>query len=157
MIHLDTHVVAWLWAGDLKRLKPVAAILDQEDLAVSPMAVLELQYLHEIGRVSDPAQAILTDLVARLGLRTSDAPFARILEASLALDWTQDPFDRLIVATAIVDGCALLTRDTTIRAHFRGAHWGAATARAERAPAGRPPFAQRSSRRTAEGTTPTQR
>jgi PIN domain nuclease of toxin-antitoxin system len=126
VIHLDTHVVAWLWAGDVRPLGRVTAILDREDLVISPMVVLELQYLHEIGRLVDPARDILADLVARIGLRTSDAPFGRIVERSLGLDWTRDPFDRLIVANAIVDGCSLLTRDATIRKHFRGARWGRA-------------------------------
>jgi len=43
VIHLDTHVVAWLYAGPTDIL-PAAArrAIDEHELLVSPMVVLEL-------------------------------------------------------------------------------------------------------------------
>jgi PIN domain nuclease of toxin-antitoxin system len=123
MIHLDTHVVAWLHDGDVKRLRPVWKTLDRSQLVVSPMALLELQFLFEIGRATRPAEQVFVDVADKVGLRLSDAPFADVVRQSLTQSWTRDPFDRLIVANAVVDGHALLTRDDSIRAHFSRALW----------------------------------
>ena len=123
LIHLDTHVVVWLYAGDRARLRPVWKTLNKSDLAISPIVLLELQYLYEIGRVTEPAENVFLDLVERVGLRPSDAPFSSVVKQSLAQNWTRDPFDRLIVANAIVDNHPLLTLDEHIRAHFPMAIW----------------------------------
>ena len=46
LIHLDTHVVCWLYAGRLELLSPAArGAIERATLAVSPMVGLELQYL----------------------------------------------------------------------------------------------------------------
>ena len=53
MIHLDTHVVVWLYTGEIERLSDAAVeALEAEELIVSPMVQLELTFLHEIGRLS---------------------------------------------------------------------------------------------------------
>lgn len=124
MIHLDTHVVAWLYQGRLDRL-PTAArhALQVHAPVISPMVYLELQYLFEIGRTTRPPQDVTTDLTARIGLRFSDASFAAVVRTSQDLDWTRDPFDRLICANAMVDGCRLLTADRTLLEHLPGAAW----------------------------------
>lgn len=125
MIHLDTHVVVWLYAGDLTGLlAPVVDVLEREDLAVSPMVEFELEYLHEIGRLVPTGRVVLDDLAARVGLQRRDVGFAAAVGAAAGLRWTRDPFDRLIVASAIVEGVALLTRDETILEKFDGAVWG---------------------------------
>ncbi|MBI2894648.1 MAG: PIN domain-containing protein [Deltaproteobacteria bacterium] len=124
LIHLDTHVVAWLYAGrhDLLGRKAVARI-EQSDLLVSPMVLLELEYLRESGRTSRGAEAVIDDLASRIGLRVSETPFSRVVDRGLTLTWTRDPFDRLIVAHAAVDGLPLVTKDRTIRANYRACVW----------------------------------
>jgi len=43
---------------------------------------------------------------------------------ALPLDWSRDPFDRIIVAQAIANHDAvLLTADAHIRSHYRRAVW----------------------------------
>ena len=124
LIYLDTHVAAWLFAGKAELLPARAqARIEESDLLVSPAAVLELQYLYEIERVSEPAQAVLDALGPELGLRVCDLSFARVADAALGLGWTRDPFDRLIVAQAIARGAALLTKDRAIHDHYPQAVW----------------------------------
>jgi PIN domain nuclease of toxin-antitoxin system len=124
VIHLDTHAVAWLYAGDLARFpQPVCEVLEAEDLVVSPIVELELQLLYEIRRIADPGRTILDDLMARVGLQMSNAPFHRVVAAAGKLDWTRDPFDRLIVGQAMADAARLVTRDRVIREHYRAALW----------------------------------
>lgn len=133
MIHLDTHVVVWLYAGDVTGLlAPVVSVLEREDLAVSPMVELELEYLHEIGRLVPTGRAVLDDLAARVGLQRRDVTFAAAVGVAAGLRWTREPFDRLIVASAIVEGVALLTRDETILEKFDGAVWDGRSRRRKR-------------------------
>ena len=124
LVHLDTHVVVWLYAGRLELLSDLAKKrIEAADLRVSPMVELELQYLFETARIAVPAQEILTDLESRLGLRLADEPFAAVVSAARDLGFTRDPFDRLIVAQAEVAGATLLTKDRTILAHAARAVW----------------------------------
>lgn len=124
MIHLDTHVVVWLLAGQLDRFGAHALhLLKRDALFISPMVLLELDYLHEIGRASKDAGAVLAELVVRLQLRVTDVPWAVAAVEARSLTFTRDPFDRLICASAVVDGCPLLTADRTILDAFDLAVW----------------------------------
>lgn len=124
MIRLDTHVVVWLFAGSLDQLSPVAyRLLDEEQLAVSPMVELELTYLHEIGRINPTGTEVVADLADRIGLATSGLLLSHVVAEAKPLSWTRDPFDRMIVADAIAAGEPLLTRDEHIRAHAANAIW----------------------------------
>lgn len=124
MIHLDTHVVAWLYAGETERFPPVARRrLETADLRVSPMVVLELQYLFDIGRVLEPAGTVMRELARTLDLSLSTLLFTDVVEAALPLGFTRDPFDRLIVAQARVEDAPLLTKDESILRAYPRAFW----------------------------------
>lgn len=123
VIHLDTHVLVWLYAGDSGRLAPVMPRIRRSRVSVSPMAVLELQYLHEVGKTGEPAGVVMKDLSARFGLKVSRLAFAAVLQNALPLTWTRDPFDRLIAAQAITENVPLLTRDATILNRCPLARW----------------------------------
>jgi PIN domain nuclease of toxin-antitoxin system len=124
VIHLDTHVLAWLYEGSIERFPAsVQRLLDDNDLGISPMVELELEYLYEIGRLQATGRDVLQDLDGRIGVRKSSAPFARIIEEARELTWTRDPFDRIIVATAMADEVALITRDGDILTHYHRARW----------------------------------
>ena len=100
------------------------ARLEAETPFVSPIVELELTYLYEVGRVSEPAAAPLSALRASIGLELADAPVAELVQAAVGLSWTRDPFDRLIAAHAIVANSPLVTADETIRQHLPLAVWG---------------------------------
>jgi len=102
----------------------VRARLEAETPFVSPIVELELTYLYEVGRVSEPAAAPLSALRASIGLELADAPVAELVQAAVGLSWTRDPFDRLIAAHAIVANSPLVTADETIRQHLPLAVWG---------------------------------
>lgn len=127
MIYLDTHVVVWLYAGRVD-LVPAStrSLLDAHELVVSPVVGLELQYLFEAGRTTEPAAPVLHALRGEVGLRQCDLPFADVVGAALREDWTRDPFDRLVVAQARLRGERLVTKDRAILAHLEDAVWDGA-------------------------------
>jgi len=84
------------------------------------VSLLELQYLAEIGRL---------DLLDATGLEETlgqdvrfvidEPPLLPLIRQALALSWTRDPFDRLLVAHSLTRRVALCTTDRTIRAHHK--------------------------------------
>jgi len=123
-VHLDTHVVIWLAQGDLQVLgKASRRAIDAGDPVVSPAAVLELELLHEIGRLRLTAQKVIAILAADIGLRVCDLPFYKVVDHALHESWVRDPFDRLIVANAKAAGAPLITRDERIRQNYSRAIW----------------------------------
>jgi PIN domain nuclease of toxin-antitoxin system len=98
--------------------------VDSESSRICPIVELELTYLYEIGRVSEPASAPLSALGRSIGLQLSDASFEQVARAAVDLTWTRDPFDRLIAAHAIAAGAPLLTADKSILENLPLATWG---------------------------------
>ena len=124
MIYLDTHVVAWLFAGRVDLLpRPVVELIDRDELLISPIVALELQYLFEIARTTEPAKVVVEALTRELGLKSCDLPFTEVIVEALNQSWTRDPFDLIIVSHAQLRGTSLLTKDQTIRDHFTHALW----------------------------------
>lgn len=124
MIHLDTHVILWLYEGLLDQLPDFAKQqIEENDLIISPMVCLELQYLFEIKRITRRSDVIINDLTNKISLEISHEPFQKIIQTALTLHWTRDPFDRLIVATAQISNSILLTKDQNIISHYKHSAW----------------------------------
>jgi PIN domain nuclease of toxin-antitoxin system len=124
MTYLDTHVVAWLFAGRPDLLPPaVRRRIERDDLVVSPMVVLELQYLFETKRTTEPADVVIRELQTAVDLRLCDLPFHRVAETAVAQSWTRDPFDRIITSHAVLRRAPLASKDATIRANYARVVW----------------------------------
>lgn len=124
VVHLDTHVVCWLYEGRIDLLSAAAAqAIEQGRLMISPIVDLELQLLHEIGRILKGPETILSALAFDIGLETATTTFTVVAAAARGLSWTRDPFDRLIAAQAIVADAKLVTRDRLMRKHCTAALW----------------------------------
>lgn len=122
---LDTHIVLWLYDDPDGRLpQMVRDRLENDDLAISPIVRLEIQFLFEIGRIAASGQHILDDLVPRLEITLTNPPAGPLCAAAAELTWTRDPFDRLIAGESAAQGMPLITKDKTIRKHLRSAWWG---------------------------------
>lgn len=125
LIYLDTHVVAWLYAQGAPAVPSrVAGLLEGcEDIRISPMVRLELQYLFEIERVSHPPLLVLDAMEAALGLTVCKAAFPAVVREAEFQTWTRDPFDRLIVSQAALFDAPLITKDETIHANYQYVEW----------------------------------
>lgn len=123
--HIDTHVALWMAAGDARRrLKPIEAMLRKGPLYLSPLAILELQFLFELGRLGTRVEEVVGVLFEDHGVEEAPGDLREIGRQAQGLTWTRDPFDRLIVAHALAHGSVILTADETILAHCPRARWG---------------------------------
>jgi PIN domain nuclease of toxin-antitoxin system len=121
---LDTHAAVFLWEGRAEVFGSASReLLEQATLFVSPLVRLELQFLREIGKLKVGADEIIGSLTADAGVVVTDDSLESLVPQAMALSWTRDPFDRLLVATALLHQAPLLTRDRRIQENFAGAVW----------------------------------
>jgi PIN domain nuclease of toxin-antitoxin system len=123
--YLDTQVVVWLSEGRIEKLSPAAAAaIEDAELVISPMVLLELEYLHELKRILMSPLALLNQLQTQVALRVQDHSFSAVIQTALFETWTRDPFDRVIVAHAKTDSMSpLVTSDGKIRENYPRAVW----------------------------------
>jgi len=124
VVHLDTHVIVWLYEGRVERLgKDARRAIESSNPVASPAAVLELEFLHEIGRLKPSATKVMTALAADIGLQICDMTFRTVVDRALQEAWGRDPFDRLIVANAKAASAPLATKDKNILDNYARAIW----------------------------------
>jgi PIN domain nuclease of toxin-antitoxin system len=122
--YLDTHVLVRICQGEVSKLgREARKAIDRNEVLASAAAILELEMLHEIGRLKITAPKALAMLATDIGLRVCDMPFRTIVDHALTETWTRDPFDRLIVANAKAAGAPLVTKDERILGHYSRALW----------------------------------
>jgi PIN domain nuclease of toxin-antitoxin system len=121
VILVDTHVVVWL-AFDQNQIsrKARTAINDARKnaggLAISDITLLELATLASKGRIhlAISLESFLQEVESRfVVLPISGRACARAM--GLPATYPKDPADRIIGATALVEGLSLLTADREIR------------------------------------------
>jgi PIN domain nuclease of toxin-antitoxin system len=116
-------VLVWLYKDPTDFPPAVKALLDRDELYVSPLVALELQYLWETQRILVEPGLILENAYTGLGLSMDAANAGTAILWSRNLTWTRDPFDRIITAQAHIAQAALATKDRTIRQNYDRAVW----------------------------------
>ena len=114
---LDTHTLLW-WLADDPILRPEAktAIADAESrVALSAVVVWEIGLKKSIGKLRAP-----DDLGERISANRFD-PLPVTLEHAYRVGdlppLHRDPFDRMLVAQAQLEGLTIVTRDPRIAAY----------------------------------------
>ena len=107
---LDTEALIW-WDANDPRLggKARAAIQDAPEVYVSSASAWEIVIKSALGKLRTrrrPAQAVADGGFRELPITFAHAEAVRALPRHHA-----DPFDRLIIATASVEGCTIVTSD----------------------------------------------
>src|SRR3984885_13934806 len=121
MILVDTHVVVWLAFDQDQISRKARSAIDEarknaDGLAISDITLLELATLSSKGRIrlEISLESFLEEIEARfIVLPISGRACARAL--GLPATYPKDPADRIIGATALVEGMSLLTADREIR------------------------------------------
>jgi PIN domain nuclease of toxin-antitoxin system len=121
VILVDTHVVVWLAFDQAQLSKNAKAAINDarqsgEGLAISDITFLELATLANKGRIrlDISLESFLSEVEARfVVVPISGRACVRML--GLPAAYPKDPADRIIGATALVEGLSLLTADREIR------------------------------------------
>lgn len=112
---LDTHALVW-WLENSDNLSPTAerAIRDPaNDVFVSPVSAFEIAQKHRLGKLPSAAR-LATDFDAniaeedfeRLSISTADARLAGAMAHA-----HRDPFDRLLIAQALLGEMNLISNE----------------------------------------------
>ena len=123
--YLDTNVVVWLAQGSLERISGKALeMLEEASLLISPMVLIELEYLYEIKRIKLPSRDVQLKIEHEIGVAVCDLSFPEIARVMISEKWTRDPFDRMIVAQAKANGFAyLLSADQEMGKNYLRTVW----------------------------------
>jgi len=120
MILLDTHALIWLARDPTKLSKTAADAIraggETGGLAISAITLWELAWLATHGRLAfaGPVDDFVKEISSRTAIRPI-TPRIAVLASQLPAIYPRDPGDRLIGATALAEGFALVTKDRTIR------------------------------------------
>ena len=126
VVVIDTSTLLF-WTLENHRLSPAAtvAINDAERVAVSSISIWEIGIKVSKGRLSIPVS------IREFADRLLQVDAVEVLPVdhdtwlqSIELRWEhKDPADRVIVATAILRNCPLVTSDETIRRFYPKSIW----------------------------------
>jgi PIN domain nuclease of toxin-antitoxin system len=120
MILLDTHTLIWLKVEPIKlsarASEAIRAARLSDGLAISAITLWELAWVATHGRLNftGTADTIVERIISSIAIRPITADIA-VLANQLPSTYPSDPSDRLIGATAMSEGIALVTKDRTIR------------------------------------------
>ena len=121
MILVDTHVVVWLAFDQDQISRKARAAIDNarknaDGLAISDITLLELATLASKGRIhlDISLESFLREVEARFVVLPISGP-ACARAMGFPANYPKDPADRIIGATALVEGLFLLTADREIR------------------------------------------
>jgi PIN domain nuclease of toxin-antitoxin system len=114
---LDSHVFLWWCADDpgLRELEREAIRNAANDVFLSAASVWEMEIKRGLGRLRIPEPA--SAAVSRLGITALPVTLEHAEATGRLPALHRDPFDRLLVAQAKVEGLTLVTRDPLVRAY----------------------------------------
>lgn len=120
MILLDTHIVIWLAFEPDKLSKRAKGVIRaarvEGGLAIAGITLVELAWLAEKGRVETTLS--VESFVRQCASRMTVLPITPEIAAravSFPDSYPKDPQDRLIGATALIEGIRLVTHDKLIK------------------------------------------
>jgi PIN domain nuclease of toxin-antitoxin system len=120
VILLDTHVVVWLALEPSKLSKrakeAIRAARIQGGLAIAAISLLELAWLAENGRVETTlsVESFVRQCACKMTV-LHITPEIAARAVSFPDSYPKDPQDRLIGATALVEGIPLVTHEKMIK------------------------------------------
>jgi len=120
MILVDTHVVVWLALQPKKISKKARTAIEDarrigQGIAISDIALLEISILERKARIrlNSSLETFLSEIEARFIVLPVTGRIC-VRAVSLPATYPNDPADRIIGATALVEGIPLITADAGI-------------------------------------------
>jgi PIN domain nuclease of toxin-antitoxin system len=114
---LDTHVLLWAMLASPRLGAQATELLEspEHDLFFSAVNILEIAIKASLGRADfdADAQAVATNAVAA-GFQPLSMDIRHAANVRLLPSLHSDPFDRLLLSQAQVEGMTLLTRDAAV-------------------------------------------
>jgi PIN domain nuclease of toxin-antitoxin system len=125
-ILLDTHCWLWLCAEPERFSKETLRELadPKTDRLLSAASVWEIVIKHGLGKLSLPVAPgdFVPSRLAQTGTGVLNISAAHALRVAGLPDHHRDPFDRMIVAQALIEGLVVLTVDRVLRRYGVDAH-----------------------------------
>ena len=111
---VDTCAIIWLATGDRKLSKLArGAMCDVELLCFSSISIWEIARKVKKGELEIPVTPgrFADMLVRQYGMKELPLDHSIMLNASALPETHKDPADRFIIATALLNGCVVVTGD----------------------------------------------
>jgi PIN domain nuclease of toxin-antitoxin system len=111
---LDTHVALWGLTADAALGHDLLDRLRHDpDVFLSPVTLWEITIKQTAGKLGGPSD--LAERVRDMGFRELPVTHAHAIAAGRLPVHHRDPFDRMLVAQAKVEGLTLVTRDADVQ------------------------------------------
>ena len=115
---LDTHFLLWI-VLQAPRLDEFPWLERYRPWGVSPVSLLEIQFLAEVGKLKADMPAFTSALLNDRRFLLDEISLLDVVRRALDMTWTRDPFDRLLSAHSAARRVALVTLDRTLRENHR--------------------------------------
>jgi PIN domain nuclease of toxin-antitoxin system len=124
---LDTHVFLWWNEANPKLSRRARQLLSDPDnaLYLSAASVWEMVLKAQSGKLGLPTVPAVY-IPARLqhyGMQPLPVTIEHVLALSTLPSYHRDPFDRMLVAQGLVEGLAIVTRDSQVRRYAVETIW----------------------------------
>jgi len=110
---LDTHFIIWIVSSS-SRLKHYPWLDDYLPWGISPVSLLEIQLLSEVGKLRIDNPRFTQQIMGDTRFALDDISLATLMRKAFELGWTRDPIDRLIVAHSLARRLPLCSVDELI-------------------------------------------
>jgi PIN domain nuclease of toxin-antitoxin system len=115
---LDTHFLLWIVTG-AERLLAFPWLDRYRPWGISPVSLLEIQFLAEVGRLSVDGPAFMEAVRQDARFVVDEVALVALIDKALSLSWTRDPFDRLLAAHSEARRVSFCSLDRRVRARHR--------------------------------------
>ncbi len=118
-ILLDTQIFVWAARGDKRLPESIHRMMSREEhvWVLHQASIWEMQIKHDLGKLPlpEPPRLLIPRCVAAMGLSKSPISDDAIYMLGQLPSVHRDPFDRLLVAEAIVQGWPVATVDSVMK------------------------------------------